>query len=214
MVQEIPTMMEEQLSALPFPNYEKLLADAAKADSTEIMTKINAALARIDAVTTCEEAWKLWGELINEGYATSYGINLFSKNGHIGVLLWPKGSDYAPISNTIDKKSLQWQLISNPDLLASIRPLKGAGSRRAFDHDKWPMLTTIFTELGFNLDDAYSIEAHPNVGPENIDCRGGARLVGDYERDVVASLVLHFRRDSRRAEPLCGADSALHCSAS
>lgn len=169
MVQEIPTMMGEQLSALPFPNYEKLLADAAKADSTEIMTKINAALARIDAVTTCEEGWKLWGELINEGYATSYGIQLFSKNGHIGVLLADKNTDYVPSNNAIDKKSLQWQLISNPDLLASIRPLKGAGSRRAFDHDKWPMLTTIFTELGFNLDDAYSIEAHPNVGPENID---------------------------------------------
>ena len=33
MAQEIPTMMGERLSALPFPNYEKLLADAAQADS-------------------------------------------------------------------------------------------------------------------------------------------------------------------------------------
>lgn len=169
MAQEIPTMMGERLSALPFPNYEKLLADAAQADSAEIMDKINAALVRINAVTTCEEAWKLWGELINEGYATSFGVNLVSRNGHIDVTLWPKTTDYAPIKNTIDKKSLEWQLISNPDLLANVHPLKGGGSRRAYDHDKWPMLTTIFTELSFNLDDACSIDMNPNIDPEYIE---------------------------------------------
>ena len=169
MAQEIPDMIKERMSALPFPNYEKLLADAAKADSAEITNKIFAALARIDAVKTCEEAWKLWGELINEGYATTFGAVLFSRNGHIGVSFFPNSSDYDPISNTIDKNSLKWQLLSNPDLQACVHPLKGAGSRRAFDHDKWPMLTAIFTELGFNLDDAYSVDADATIKPENMD---------------------------------------------
>lgn len=183
MAQEIPTMMGERLAALPFPNYEKLLADAAKADSAEIMDKINAALARIDAVTTCEEAWKLWGELIHEGYATQFGVGLMSRNGHIGVTLLPKNSDYASISNTIDKKRMEWQLISNPDLLACVHSLKGAGSRRAYDHDKWPMLTTIFTELGFNLDDAYSIDADFQIAPEKIDAVLAGML--DLQSDLV-----------------------------
>ena len=169
MAQEVPDMIKERMAAIPFPTYDKLLADAAKADSTEIMTKINAALAKINAVTTCEEAWKLWGELINEGYSTTIGVNLLSSNGHIGVAFMGKGSDYAAIKDTPDKKSMQWQLLSNPDLLACIHPLRGSGSRRAYDHDKWPMLTTIFTELGFNLDDAYSVDLHPLIDPEIID---------------------------------------------
>ena len=41
------------------------------------------------------------------------------------------------------------------------------------------------------------------------DCGRRARRIGDDQRDVVAPLVLDFRRDARRAEPLCGTDATL-----
>lgn len=155
---EIPNMIEQRMAALPFPTMEKLLSDAAKADTADIRTRVNIALARIAAVTTCEEAWKLWAQLIKEGYSTQMGLNLFSKGGHLGVAFAGKTSDYAPILDTPDKNTIQWRLLNDPDMLACVHPLGGSAARRVYDQDKWPMLNTIFTELGFNLDDAYSID--------------------------------------------------------
>ena len=162
-------IIDKRMSELPFPTYEKLLADAAKVDSTEIITKINAALAKIDAVTTCEEGWKLWGELIKEGYATQVNAYIFSKGGRIAVTFVSVGDEYASVQDMPDKNSLQWQLLNNPYLLDCLHSLGSSDSRRAYDHDKWPMLTTIFTELGFNLDDVYSIDLTSLYPPEDIE---------------------------------------------
>ncbi|MBP5714475.1 MAG: M13 family metallopeptidase [Prevotella sp.] len=163
---DIPDIIKQRMAALPFPTMEKLMADVAKADSTEIAVKLDAAVQRINAVKTCEEAWKLWGQLIKEGYSSSFGNVIFSLGGKICVALLAKGSDYAPVLDTPDKKSLQWQLLNNPEVLARVRPLGGSGARRVYDHDNWPMLTTIYTELGFNLDDVYSLDLTSLFAPE------------------------------------------------
>ena len=168
MVQEVPAMIEKRMSALHFPNMDKLMADAAKADAADISAKLNDAFVRIDAITTREEAWRLWGQLIKEGYASQIGVDYFSTGGRIGVTLDITNKDYDPVLDTPDKNSFQWRLLNEPDLLACLKPLGGT-HRRAFDHGKWPMLTTIFTELGFNLDDVYSIDVPHSSAPESVD---------------------------------------------
>jgi len=162
-------IIKKRIAELPFPTYDKLLADAAKNDSTEIMTKINATLDRIDTLTTCESAWKLWGELIKEGHTSPLNLYFFSKGGRLGVTFVSTGNDYASIQDMSDKKSLQWQLLNDPDLQDCLHSLGGSDSRRAYDHNIWPMLTTIFTELGFNLDDVYSIDMTSLYAPERIE---------------------------------------------
>ena len=155
---DMPNIIKQRMAALPFPTLDKLMADAEKADSAEIAAWLKAATDRIDAVNTCEEAWLLFGQLINEGHATKFAPAIFSKRGHIGVAFNVQKTDYEAVMEMPDKTSFQWQLLNNPDVLAAVRPLGGSGSRRAYNHGNWPMLTTIFTELGFNLDDVYSID--------------------------------------------------------
>ena len=176
MVKDIPAMIEKRMSALHFPNMDKLMDDAAKVDSADIWTRLNTALARIDAITTREEAWQLWGQLIKEGYASQIGVDFFSMGGRIGVTIDKKANDYDAVLDTPDKNSFQWQLLNDPDVLACIHPLGGFAARGTFDHDKWPMLTTIFTELGFNLDDVYSIDVAYLRTPEIIE-----ELVTEYQ---------------------------------
>ena len=60
------------------------------------------------------------------------------------------------------KESLSWQLANKPDLMAKVRPLTGAYTR-GFDNAKYPMLVTIFQELGISLDNAYLLDVNPDV---------------------------------------------------
>ena len=153
-----PALIAERMAALPFPTLEKLKADAAAVDSLEIIARLSGVLERINAITTREEAWKVCAQLMKEGYSTYLNVYFFSREGRIRATLIEQQSEYASMQPGLDKKSIQWQLLNNPDLLNCLHPLGRSASTRAYDHDKWPMLTTIFTELGIDLDDAYSVD--------------------------------------------------------
>ena len=164
-----PALIAERMAALPFPTLEKLYADAANADSLEIVTRLSGVLERINAITTREEAWKVCAQLMKEGYSTNLKVYFFSRDGRIRATLIEGDDEYASMQPGLDKNSIQWQLLNNPDLLNCLHPLGRSASTRAYDHDKWPMLTTIFTELGIDLDDAYSVDESGVYAPEYED---------------------------------------------
>ena len=154
--------MEKRVAALTFPSMVKILADADKTDAATIKAqkdKLQSAIDRVNAVTTKEEAWKLIAQFMKEGYSSPLDLSVFSIGGKIGVILDKRsGNEHA----SLVKESLSWQLANNPDLMAKIRPLTGA-TTRGFDNGKYPMLVTIYQELGISLDNAYLPDVNPNV---------------------------------------------------
>ena len=174
----VETMKRE--AALTLPSMVKILADVDKTDAATIKAQLDKLLSTIDrvnALTTKEEAWKLIGQLMKEGYSTPFDLAVFSVGGKMGVMLQGRaGNDYTPSS--LMEKSLSWQLSNNPDLMAKIRPLTGAATR-GFEKEKYPMLVTIFQELGVSLDDAYLPDVNPNV----IDA-------GSVEQNMQAALMM------------------------
>jgi hypothetical protein len=140
----------------------KILADADKTDAATIKAqkdKLQSAFDRVNALTTKEEAWKLIAQFMKEGYSSPLDLSVFSIGGKIGVILDKRsGNEHA----SLVKESLSWQLANNPDLMAKIRPLTGA-TTRSFDNGKYPMLVTIYQELGISLDNAYLPDVNPNV---------------------------------------------------
>ena len=163
-VDKIQEWVDKSEAALTIPSKAKMLKDVEKTDAATIKAqkeKLQSAIDRVDALTTKEEAWKLMAELMLEGYHTPFTANIFSYSGKIGIVLLPivGDKDYnAP--SLISEKDMTWQLANNPDVLACVRPLKGA-STRGFDNTKWPMLVTMFNTLGISLDDAYTLDVLP-----------------------------------------------------
>ena len=155
--------MKKREAALTLPSKTKVLADAGKTDEATIKAQkdnLQSAIDRVDALTTKEDTWKLVAELFKEGYRTPFELATFAIDGKVAVTLTAYvAKDYTALLPT--KQSLWWQLANNPDLLARVRPLKGAATR-GFDHDKWPMLATFFNTLGISLDDVYTIDKNPD----------------------------------------------------
>ena len=160
---QIEDVMKQREAALTLPSKTKVLADAGKTDAATIKAQkdqLQSAIDRVNAVTTKEEAWKLLGELYKEGYRTPFDLLTFSIDGKVVITL----NVYAVKDYTAQlwsKQSLSWQLANDADLLARVRPLKGAATR-GFDNDKWPMLVTFFNTLGISLDDVYTIDTFPD----------------------------------------------------
>ena len=156
--------MKKREAALTLPSKVKILADVDKTDAATIKDQkdnLQSAIDRVNAITTKEEAWKLIAQLMKEGYSVPIDMAVFSVGGKIGVMLQSRGgNDHTP--NSLMKESLSWQLSNSPDLMAKIRPLKGA-TTRGIDNEKYPMLVTIFQELGISLDNAYLPDVSPNV---------------------------------------------------
>jgi predicted metalloendopeptidase len=161
---ELGDEMSKREEALTYPSMEKILADADKTDAATIKAqkaKLQSAIDRVNALTTKEETWKLIAQLMKEGYSSPLELAVFSVGGKMGAMLQGRmGNDHTP--NSLMKESMSWQLANNPDLMAKIRPLTGA-TTRGFDNEKYPMLVTIFQELGISLDDAYLPELNPDV---------------------------------------------------
>ena len=155
--------MKKREVALTLPSKTKVLADAGKTDAATIKAQkdqLQSAIDRVNAVTTKEEVWKLLGELYKEGYRTPFDLLTFSIDGKVVITLNVYVvKDY--IAQLWSKQSLSWQLANNADLLARVRPLKGAATR-GFDNEKWPMLVTFFNTLGISLDDVYTIDTFPD----------------------------------------------------
>ena len=155
--------MKQREAALTLPSKTKVLADVDKTDAATIKAQkdqLQSAIDRVNAVTTKEEAWKLLGELYKEGYRTPFELLTFANDGKVVITL----NVYAVKDYTAQlwsKQSLSWQLANNADLLARVRPLKGAATR-GFNNDKWPMLVTFFNTLGISLDDVYTIDTFPD----------------------------------------------------
>lgn len=155
--------MKKREVALTLPSKTKVLADAGKTDAATIKAQkdqLQSAIDRVNAVTTKEEVWKLLGELYKEGYRTPFDLLTFSIDGKVVITL----NVYAVKDYTAQlwsKQSLWWQLANDADLLARVRPLKGAATR-GFNNDKWPMLVTFFNTLGISLDDVYTIDTFPD----------------------------------------------------
>ena len=155
--------MKKREVALTLPSKTKVLADAGKTDAATIKAQkdqLQSAIDRVNAVTTKEEAWKLLGELYKEGYRTPFDLLTFSIDGKVVITL----NVYAVKDYTAQlwsKQSLWWRLANDADLLARVRPLKGAATR-GFNNDKWPMLVTFFNSLGISLDDVYTIDTFPD----------------------------------------------------
>ena len=160
---QIGDVMKQREAALMLPSKVKVLADAGKTDAATIKAQkdqLQSAIDRVDALTTKEEAWKLLGELYKEGYRTPFELLTFANDGKVVITL----NVYAVKDYTAQlwsKQSLSWQLANNADLLARVRPLKGAATR-GFDNEKWPMLVTFFNTLGISLDDVYTIDTFPD----------------------------------------------------
>lgn len=155
--------MKKREDALTLPSKTKVLADAGKTDAATIKAQkdqLQSAIDRVNAVTTKEEVWKLMGELYKEGYRTPFDLLTFSIDGKVVITL----NVYAVKDYTAQlwsKQSLSWRLANDADLLARVRPLKGAATR-GFNNDKWPMLVTFFNTLGISLDDVYTIDTFPD----------------------------------------------------
>lgn len=156
--------MKKREAALTIPSKVKTLADAEKTDAATIKAqkdRLQSAIDRVNALSTKEDAWKLVAELYKEGYRTPFELITFAIDGKMVLTLsFYAVKDYAD-SQLWSKQSLSWQLANNPDLLARVRPLKGAATR-GFDNEKWPMLVTFFNTLGISLDDVYTIDTHPD----------------------------------------------------
>lgn len=161
---ELINEMRKREEALTLPSKAKMLADADRTDAAAIAAqkaKLQRAIERVNAITTKEEAWKLTGQLLKEGYFTPLDLAVFSSGGKMGVMLQGRaGNDYTPMG--LMKENLSWQLANDPDLMAKVRPLRGA-STRGFDNRKYPMLVTIFRELGISLDHVYLPDANPDA---------------------------------------------------
>ena len=155
--------MKKREDALTLPSKTKVMADAGKTDAATIKAQkdqLQSAIDRVNALTTKEELWKLLGELYKEGYRTPFDLLTFAIDGKVVITLNVyQIKDYT--AQLWSKQSLWWQLANDPDLLACVRPLKGAATR-GFDNDKWPMLVTFFNTLGISLDDVYTIDTFPD----------------------------------------------------
>ncbi len=160
---QIGDVMKQREAALTLPSKVKVLADAGKTDAATIKAQkdqLQSAIDRVDALTTKEELWKLLGELYKEGYRTPFNLLTFAIDGKVVITLNVYVvKDY--MAQLWSKQSLSWQLANNADLLARVRPLKGAATR-GFNNDEWPMLVTFFNALGVSLDDVYTIDTFPD----------------------------------------------------
>ena len=162
---QISDEMKKREAALTLPSKVKTLADADKTDAATIdaqKAKLQSAIDRVNALTTPEEAWQLVAELYMEGYRTPLDLTTFSKNGKVVVAMTFQGSDDYKAYQLSSKESLSWRLDNDPDLLASVRPLKRAATR-GFDNEQWPILVTFFNTLGIPLEDVYVIFTSPDV---------------------------------------------------
>ena len=174
---ELATEMKKREEALTIASKVKILADVDKHDAATLSAqeaKLQRALDRINAITTKEDAWKLAAQFMKEGYSSSFDMTLFSKGGKIGAMISLGGGN--EFQSGLVKESLSWKLANDPALMAQVRPLVGTATR-SFDNDKYPMLVTIFRELGIPLENAYTLEANPTFTSPDLAEMGNEQLL-------------------------------------
>ena len=160
---DVMQLMKQRTATVTMPSMAKMKADVAIRDNvtlTKQQQRINADLARVEAVQTKEDAWKLTANLMKEGYSTMFNLTPFSHNGRMVVCLTPKVTTEFSAPALLPEDDIAWQLHNDPDLLACMTPLYSSATR-GIDATQWPMLATIFETLGVAADDAYVTGDNP-----------------------------------------------------
>lgn len=176
---EVQEITNNRIRALSLPSKQKLLADIARIDETTTQAEatIQDALNLIASIKTREDAWKVMGQLMAEGFQAPFDLVTFSKGGKVAIFLSPvSGMEWGGFGDDDDadeeqewgilstsnkkRKSIKWRLEHDPNLLAAMRPIKG-GTTRGFSQAEWPMFVKLCESVGISPDDAYIITDFP-----------------------------------------------------
>ena len=165
---EVPRLMDQRLAALHIPSLEKMKKDIARRDEATIalqQQRLQEAKARVDALQTPEEAWRLAARMMNEGYHLIINLVPFSHNGHLAVCIgMDSANEYAaPMLKPED--DLAWRLANDPGVLAQVRPLMDVATK-SIDAEQWPMLVTMMQELGVPPENAYFAGDNPVIAQQ------------------------------------------------
>ncbi len=162
---EVPRLMDQRLAALNFPSLEKMRSDIARRDKATIalqQQRLQQAKARVEALQTPEEAWRLAAGMMKEGYHLFFNLMPFSHNGRIALCIAGDVANEYTASILKPEDNLAWRLANDPQLLTQVRPLMDAATK-SIDAGQWPMLVTIMQELGVAPENAYFAGENPTV---------------------------------------------------
>lgn len=170
-----------RMSALTLPSLEKIETDIDRIADTqsEARKTIQGALDRISAVTTQEEAWKLMGQLMAEGFQTPVALNLFSKDGKMALALFlnegfewnAKDNSKAKADMNVDmpmrrQADVYMGLLDNPGLVAAMQPVKA--HTRAVAPKEYQMYIKFCEGLGVSPDNLYGIADLPDIEKDDL----------------------------------------------
>ena len=170
-----------RMSALTLPSLEKIKTDIDRIADTqsEAGKTIQGALDRISAVTTQEEAWKLMGQLMAEGFQTPVALNLFSKDGKMALALFlnegfewnAKDNSKAKADMNVDmpmrrQADVYMGLLDNPGLVAAMQPVKA--HTRAVAPKEYQMYIKFCEGLGVSPDNLYDIAGMPDIEKDDL----------------------------------------------
>lgn len=165
-----------RMSALTLPSLEKIKTDIDRIADTqsEAGKTIQGALDRISAVTTQEEAWKLMGQLMAEGFQTPVDLEIFSKDGKMAFALYldedfewyAKENSKAKADMNVDmpmrrQADVYMGLLDNPGLVAAMQPVKA--HTRAVATKEYQMYIKFCEGLGVSPDNLYGIADMPDI---------------------------------------------------
>lgn len=167
---DVPRLIDQRLAAVNIPSLEKMKKDIALRDEVTItkqQQRVQAAIARVEALQTVEEAWQMMALLMKEGFHLMVNISPFSREGRmVACIKLDVGNDYAA-SMLMPEDDFAWRLSNDPRLLASVRPVSD-GATKSIDAGKWPMLVTIMQTLGVAPEDAYVVDDQPDFVFKNV----------------------------------------------
>lgn len=170
-----------RMSALTLPSLKKIETDIDRIADTqsEAGETIQGALDRISAVTTQEEAWKLMGQLMAEGFQTPVALNLFSKDGKMALALFlnegfewnAKENSKAKADMNVDmpmrrQADVYMGLLDNPGLVAAMQPVKA--HTRAVAPKEYQMYIKFCEGLGVSPDNLYDIAGMPDIEKDDL----------------------------------------------
>ena len=170
-----------RMSALTLPSLEKIETDIDRIADTqsEARKTIQGALDRISAVTTQEEAWKLMGQLMAEGFQTPVALNLFSKDGKMALALFlnegfewdAKENSKAKADMNVDmpmrrQADVYMGLLDNPGLVAAMQPVKA--HTRAVAPKEYQKYIKFCEGLGVSPDNLYDIAGMPDIEKDDL----------------------------------------------
>ena len=185
---------------LEYPMMQRIYDDIRNTNATTRAADeqlIQDALDRIDAAQNADELWTTVGQLWAEGYSVPFDMNFFSLDGKIFTSIMidesalggddeeeeeGEGGDEGD-ENEDGDESFQMLLLKHPEVVAGMRPLVGQGTR-SFSGEEWPMLVSMLTPLGIDLDNVYV--ADPNAGEDFISStlNGFGIMQSTAEKDV------------------------------